>query len=316
MGGAVANMAWGLIALVAATASLVMAAHGLRLDWSSLEVPALATSALIGLAAYYRLRRADERLATALAATAQIIAFSASAAVLSYAVATFDFPFWDASFMRWDRAMGLDWLAYLAFVNAHPWLARAYSFAYASIMPQFVILTLGLALAGRTAACRGFVLGVVVAGLVTVAVSGFMPAVSVFAYLGLSPGDYPSLDVIAAFAHLAPLHGLRGGTLTVISLTGAEGIITFPSFHAALAVLFGVAFCRLPWARWPGLVLNVTMLASTPLNGGHYFADVFAGVAVALGALAAVHGLGRQAFALPSRLRTRPSPPRPLPLSA
>jgi membrane-associated phospholipid phosphatase len=59
------------------------------------------------------------------------------------------------------------------------------------------------------------------------------------------------------------------------------GIVSFPSFHAASAVLY-------IWALWPArvvgpvaTVLNLLMMAATPVIGAHYVIDVFGGVALA-----------------------------------
>jgi membrane-associated phospholipid phosphatase len=54
------------------------------------------------------------------------------------------------------------------------------------------------------------------------------------------------------------------------------------------------------WALWPArwlrpiLVLaNAAMLAATPIDGGHYFVDLFAGMAIAIAAIAAARRVGQ-----------------------
>jgi membrane-associated phospholipid phosphatase len=61
---------------------------------------------------------------------------------------------------------------------------------------------------------------------------------------------------------------------------GSEGIITFPSLHAALAVILILAFWPVPISRWIGGALNGVMLAATPIDGSHYLADILAGIFV------------------------------------
>ncbi|WP_158807408.1 phosphatase PAP2 family protein [Beijerinckia sp. L45] len=285
------NAAWALIVLLGAAAAFVMRTLGLTFDWASALLPAAACIVLLIGAAFYRFRRPEPNIATALTGTAQLILFSAVGATLSYAVAAFATPYWDNRFAAWDHGLGLDWIAYLHFVESHPWLATVYGVTYASIRVQLIVATVVLGLTGNRAACRQFVVAVIVAGLVTVTVSAFMPAHSVFTELGLAARDYPGLDLTAAFDPLKPLTDLRTGTLRVVSLTGAEGIIAFPSFHAALGIIFAVAFWRSRWLRWPGLGLNATMIASTPVNGGHYFVDVVAGIAVAIAAVWAARAM-------------------------
>jgi membrane-associated phospholipid phosphatase len=67
-------------------------------------------------------------------------------------------------------------------------------------------------------------------------------------------------------------------------LTGmsSEGIITFPSFHAALGALFIVALWPVPVLRWISAVVNGLMIIATPIDGGHYFIDVLAGLGITI----------------------------------
>jgi membrane-associated phospholipid phosphatase len=61
----------------------------------------------------------------------------------------------------------------------------------------------------------------------------------------------------------------------------SEGIITFPSLHAALGVLFPAALWRVSGVRWIALGLNSLLLMATPAYGSHYVIDVIAGILVA-----------------------------------
>lgn len=296
---------WHVIAGVALVALVWMRGVGLALDPGS-ALGVLATCAAVSLAAaYYRHRRREERIAASLTGAAQLVAFSAAAACLSYAAARSGGPLWDASFLAWDRALGLDWRAYLGFVDAHPRLGLALTLAYRSIMPQMLVAVLALGFSGRLTACREYVLAVILASLATILISALAPAMAMFVHLDLQAArDFPNLAPAAAFVHVADLQGLRDGSLHVVALDRMEGIITFPSLHAALAVIFARAFWHLAWTRWPGLALNAAMIAATPIDGGHYFVDVIAGCAVAGLAILAAHRLCRApaASGCPARL--------------
>lgn len=80
---------------------------------------------------------------------------------------------------------------------------------------------------------------------------------------------------------------MRSGVLRHLKLFELAGVVSFPSFHAASAVLY-------LWALWPvrviGIVaaaMNVLMIASTPVIGAHYVIDVIAGVLLAVICIAA-----------------------------
>jgi len=85
--------------------------------------------------------------------------------------------------------------------------------------------------------------------------------------------------------------------LRALVAVGSEGIITFPSLHAALAVIPIVALWPIPRLRWLILALNIVMLAATPIDGSHYFIDVIAGIVVAAIAVLTAGALARWAGA-------------------
>ncbi|WP_243927189.1 phosphatase PAP2 family protein [Methylobacterium sp. J-076] len=291
---------WGLILAVATGTVLWMGAAGLRFDWPSAAVTFGTCLLLEALAFTYRTLRPEPRIAATLGGLVQVIAFGACAAPLSYAVASTAGPLWDTTFAGWDRSLGLDWRAYLAFVDAHPRLGFAMTVAYRSLMVQMMLVIVLLGFCGRLTALRQFVLAFCLSGTVTVLMSGLTPAMANFVHLQLGPADFPHLRPAAAFAHVSHLTGLRDGTLRTVSLDAIEGIITFPSFHATSGALFLWAFWALPAARLPALVLNVLLVASTPIDGGHYFVDVAAGLLVAgLAILAARRFTPRPAQAAP-----------------
>lgn len=282
---------WGLIAAILATTVVWLDVAGLRFVWGSATLTICACAGLEALAAFYRTRRPEPRIAATLTGLAQVIAFGACAAPLSYAVAATGGPLWDATFLAWDRALGLDWRAYLAFADGHPRLGFAMTLAYRSLMGQMMLVIILLGFCGRLTRLRQFVVALCLSGTVTVLISGLTPAMANFVHLKLTGADFAHLQPAAAFAHVADLTGLRDGSLRAISLDGLEGIITFPSFHATLGALFLWAFWSLRAARLPALVVNGLLVASTPIDGGHYFVDVIAGLAIAALAIYAARPL-------------------------
>jgi len=295
--------AWGLIGIIVVAIVVWMSAGRFTFDWRSAELPLLACLTLGLLTWIYSYRRPDNRIATSLTCVIQLVAFTAAGEMLSYLVASTGRPLWDSTLYAWDNALGLDWRAYLAFINERPWLGICYTLAYQSLLPQIAIAVIALGFGGHLHACRRCVTAVILSGLVSILISGAMPAFAMFAYLGLQPQDYPNLHPAAAFVHVAPLLALRDGSMAVISLNGAEGIITFPSYHAALAVIFAAAFWNLRWLRWPGVVLNALLIAATPIDGGHYFIDVLAGVVIAIVSLLGIQAIEKRGLPV---LQSRP----------
>src|SRR5262249_14325691 len=86
---------------------------------------------------------------------------------------------------------------------------------------------------------------------------------------------------------------LRAGTLRTLDLEHFGGAVTFPSFHAAAAILYAWALWPLRWVRPFSLAVNGLMLVATPIGGGHYLVDVLAGVMVAAGSISAARFAAR-----------------------
>jgi hypothetical protein len=267
---------WTLIAATAAVVVLGAVAGGFSIVWRTFAAPAATGAALTGLAFFYR-RRGDARLATSLEGTAQIMLFAAVGAPLSYLAASVDLPLHDGALDALDRALGFDWIALLGFMNAHPALQPAATAVYLSFAPQLTVTVLALGFAGHLKRLRIFVLAFILTALTTIAISGLLPAEGAWTYFGLKTDAHTMLPV--SHTSWPVFHALRDGSERVLMATGAEGIITFPSLHAALGVMFALALWPVPALRW--IAINLVMLAATPIDGSHYLVDVLAGIVIA-----------------------------------
>jgi membrane-associated phospholipid phosphatase len=276
---------WAIVAAVALTVSVACIVSDFRLVWSSFLAPAGAGVVLLAGQALYSTWRRDPVLASALGCTAQVVAFSAVAAPLSYVGASFGLPLQDGAFHAIDRALQLNWAGWLTWMNAHPALHPVFREIYQSLMPQALAVVLVLAYTGRLAWLRVFLLAFFFAALVTIAIAAVLPAEGVWGFYGIRPEQHGAIMPSTRETHLAIFHGLRDGSFRLLMARGAEGIITFPSLHAALGVILAAGFWPLRYLRWIGVGLNVIMLASIPIDGGHYFIDIFAGLAIAALAL-------------------------------
>ncbi len=287
------RLVWTMIASSACAVMMAVILGRFTFIWSTLLLPAAFGGALLALAWLYR--RRDVRIAAALTGTAQLIAFSSVAAPLSYIAASLGWPLQDALFDAADRALGLDWMALLAWMNGHPTLYAVLRPIYLCLTPQITVAVLCLAFTGRLAWLRVYVLAFIFAALVTIAISAVLPAEGVWPYYGLTPVQSPHVMPVVSTSWPA-FHGLRDGSFRALLALGSEGIITFPSLHAALAVILIAALWPVPVVRWVILVLNGAMLAATPIDGSHYFIDVIAGIVIAVLCLfaaqwIAAHGL-------------------------
>lgn len=286
------RLIWALIAAVAAVVLAAPVFSGFYVDWRSFAAPMTAVVMLTVLAWFYLRVRADARLASGLENTAQVVAFAAVGAPLSYLVASANLPLQDHVFAAVDHGFGLDWRALLAWMNAFPVSHKILALIYLSLTLQMTTAVLCLAFTGRLLRLRVYTLTFVLAALVTIAISGLLPAEGAWPFYGMTAADSPHLTPVVSTSWPV-FYGLRDGSFRMLTATGAEGIISFPSLHAALAVILIIALWPIPILRWVILTLDLAMLAATPIDGSHYFIDVMAGIVVAVSCFAAA---GRIAF--------------------
>jgi len=282
------RLAWTLIAAIAAVVLAAPLVSNFYIDVRAFLAPAIAALLLASAALFYTRYRKDFRLASGCECTAQVVAFAAVAAPLSYLAASPNLPLNDAMLDHWDKALGLDWRTWLDWMNERPAVFAALRPIYLSLTLQMTTVALCLAFSGRLIWLRVYTLSFIFAALITIAVSAVLPAAGVWLHYGLGAADSPHL-IPTVHTSWPVFNGLRDGTFRALVAIGSEGIITFPSLHAALAVIVTVALWPVKRLRLLALALNTAMLAATPVDGSHYFVDVFAGIAVAAVSLFAAH---------------------------
>ncbi len=251
-----------------------------ELDLRSFLVPGAVTALLAAGGWFYRSVRREKRLGAILSSTAHIIGFAAVGAPLSYVAATTGFPLQDAALDAIDRQLGVDWTQLMTFVSLHPGLQLVLSLAYSSFALQTLTTVLVLGIAGQLTRLSSFIAAFVATTLIIIAISAVYPAAGPWLFLEIQPASANGFLPLSSSSWPAFL-ALRDGTLHTVYGIRSEGIITFPSLHAALGVLFPVALWRVKGVRWFALGLNILLVIATPAYGSHYVVDVIAGILTA-----------------------------------
>jgi membrane-associated phospholipid phosphatase len=275
------SIIWIVIAIAVGAVIASSIFSSFVIAWPSFAKGALVCALLVLISRFYRHIRKDQALAEALSGASQIVAFASVAAPLSYIGASAAYPLWDMELTAWDRSLAFDWLTWLAFMNAWPALHMITKIAYGSFAVQTTMIVMALGMAGRSVHMRLFILALFSTTLVTIAISALMPAQGVWGAWHLSLSDAPAIIPTTRDLPLPVFFGLRDGSYRLLVGDNAEGVISFPSLHAALGLLFIFALWPMRGLRWVGLVVNAVMIAATPIEGSHYFTDVLAGVAIA-----------------------------------
>ena len=266
------------ILLTAVAAAVAMSCLGLAFPPEDLVNPLGVAALLTGAAWYYRRSRADT-FVLCLTALLHVTLYTACYSVLMYAAGAVGRPLVDDWLVACDRFCGVDVPSIKAWTDGHPDVRLGLQWAYNSLLWQTPLLIIVLGFSGDRLRLEGFVRAFMLSTLVCVVVFALWPAQGPFAAY-----DYPPNATQARY--LEHLAGLRDGTRTMISWRGAEGLITFPSFHTCWAILLAWGLWRHRWLSAPVVILNATVILSTLTTGWHYFTDVLGGMVTAGAAVA------------------------------
>ncbi len=293
---------WLALSALAAFVSVLLPVAGFIAELDREAWGALFLSGTLIAAGHVLLLRNCTRLAYVVLSVAQLGLLSMLAALLTYIAASASFPLQDAALNRWDRALGLDWPAYYRFVTAHPELLPYAYMSYAAIaMPPFAVPLL-LGLSGDHVRLQRFVMATLLTLFTVAILSALVPAIGTYWIYDL-PTGFAGYEATGYLIQLARLPVIRSGDLHVLNISQIGGIVTFPSFHAAAAILALWAWWGVWWMRPWALMMCIAMLAATPLLGGHYFVDIFAGVFVAGLAIALTSPVARLRSRAPTEIR-------------
>lgn len=300
---------WSLVAGCALALCIGLAVTTFTLE--GLMTTEVVTAPALAVAGLGLMRRGwGERPAFTMLAFGQMGCFVIFAAPLSYIGLGAGMPLQDARFAELDRLLGLDWPAYFHFAMAHPELLLYAKFFYAMLLVPAFGVPVVLGLTGQYIRLQQFVLASTLALCVVIVVSSLLPAIGTYFEFGL-PSDTELFNANGYGGQAREIPMLRDGTLRALNLARLGGILTFPSFHAATALLSIWSLWSIWWLRPALLILNGGMLVATPLVGGHYFVDVIAGVSVAALTIQASKGLTAVFVASPLAVSMQPKSAAP-----
>jgi hypothetical protein len=161
---------------------------------------------------------------------------------------------------------GFDRDAFVSQFKHSPPTMRAFGWIYMSLswMPQLLFIL--LAINGREGRAWATLNALLITLIVSVACLALMPA------YGSPPYAYRFIDV---------LDGARNGSIRRFDEHAMTGLVTFPSMHAAYGVILARGSALMGWIGLPLVMLNVAIVFSALIVGGHYLIGVAAGCALA-----------------------------------
>lgn len=220
------------------------------------------------------------------------IPFSVLVAAASLVLAGMNLPLQDDLLVALDKnLLGFSWLNALNAIPYRDQVMNVMAFVYCGMGLETLIaliLFIGFLPINRSWI---FINAWNLALTMCLIISALMPAIANFHYYGLDWRDFPGLDLGFGIANgggwTAPqmLLDVRSGLVRDIGIEHLAGIMTFPSFHCASAILFVWGFWHFKYVRIPALILNGVMIVSSLFIGGHYLVDAVAGSLLAVFAI-------------------------------
>jgi hypothetical protein len=259
---------------------------------------------------FYRDYRSEQTIAWIFGALGLLVWLSYVNAWLAIVGLTTSFPLQDARFMAWSEAVGLDYRAFLGWIAERPKLGPMLNAAYRLSVPMIFIAPVVLAMTGQFQRLRTFVSLYAILLTVSVVISIVAPAKGFAVYAPLPAELSHRLPEGASVFYARTMEAYRSGTLRIIDPSHLEGVVVFPSFHTAMALMTIYAFwrTRIVWAI--GLAVNGLVLLSIIPIGGHYVWDMIGAAVLFVAAeRSRAAGPARQSPALANATQ-RPLDPR------
>ena len=197
-------------------------------------------------------------------------------AVASYVAMVRSGGMTDMALDRADQIIGFSWPTIRAAVDARPDLLSILTQAYSLCFYLPFLIVAMLICTGRSERLYDFLAAYGSSLILTIFIAFFFPAEAAFKFHDYAnvPGNGLHYGTI--------IQGLRSGTFLDIDLVDLGGIVTFPSFHACMAILFVWATWPCRFSRGPMLILNGAMWAAAVPIGGHYVIDLLGGSIIAI----------------------------------
>jgi hypothetical protein len=238
--------------------------------------------AFVALGQFYRRFRDSERIALTAHAVALFVAFTVFGALLNVVLLPRPSAPIDGVLVRVDAWFGYSWPALCAWFAQYPWLSEIVRGVYRLTLVQmlFVFMFLGLSLDRRRlhAAC----LAAIFAALITVFTWAVFPAAGPGGYWTLAPEIDRIVRPLGNSALGAEINRLLAEGVKDVATLNTTGLIGFPSFHTAMALISLIAIWPYRAARVAYVLMNTLLLPGILVHGGHHLMDMVAGTVVTL----------------------------------
>jgi membrane-associated phospholipid phosphatase len=280
-----------VVALIAGIA--LFSAASLTIEWSTVWLGAVLLGAIVvvWLNLYFVPgKRAEWFVAEVLFVTFAMVLLTNVLVPMQYGALALAAPYADPWLARADAWLGVSVPAMTAWTWAHPWASRLATVTYFTFAPQMLLTVLTLAVLRDRDRLWEFAFHFHVCLIVTIAAVAVWPSACAPVFYGFEP----TIDTTRA---IAQIRGFHEGSMSIVRFDDLDGLVSFPSFHVAGALLVTWAFRSRRHLFVPLIVLNIGLALSTVVTGEHYVVDVLAAVVLVAASVALYRWRGKRLLA-------------------
>lgn len=181
----------------------------------------------------------------------------------------------DRNIMQFDKMLGVDVGAVMNFAYQSPLLVKILKFCYFSLYPfQIILIPLLLVIIGHFRQAQRMIVAVSMGSIVAGLIYYFFPTTGPASVIPNHHYVQSSYQLVQRFISIHRNQFPKS--------LGAVGLIAFPSCHVLIATILTLFTARIKFIGPCIVVLNVLLVFATMALGYHFFADVLAGIVLAV----------------------------------
>jgi membrane-associated phospholipid phosphatase len=206
-----------------------------------------------------------------------LMASGGAAGAISQLGLALGMPLIDPMLAEADRLMGFSSPAVIAWIVQWPSAPELLGIAYVSSFPLLFGSAILFALWGEEE--KAWELSFVFAATIMICAccAVALPAEGAFPYYDIGPQLTAGLPPGSGIYHLPAMDYFRTSDQITLDALRLQGVVTFPSFHTALALMTAFSWRHRRWIFLPMVAWNAVVIASTIPIGGHYAIDLIGG---------------------------------------
>jgi hypothetical protein len=252
-------------------------ATGIKVEWASFRTCIGFTLATLALYAAIRFRGTTPELETAPGVIAAIGLSGLAALIATHAGLRANNPLIDDALARSDALMGISAPGLIQSVSGHPWITGTLAYVYHTALLAMFVPVIALSFGKWRQRCWdlafSFAFGSTVCGMIAVV----FPAEGVYAHYAIPAQVVAGMPKGAGTFYFHMFNGLRSGEISTLNFSHLTGVVTFPSFHGAIALMTAFALRDIRWLRPFAFMWCLLVNISAIPMGGHYGTDLVVG---------------------------------------